>query len=113
MRRVTVGVQPRPYDVVIEPGALSHAGALIREVLGRPAKLFVITVPPVKKHWAEPLGDSLKAAGFSCQLLEMQDGERHKTLETVQSLAGKMVQRGADRGCAVVALGGGVAGDVS
>jgi 3-dehydroquinate synthase len=113
MRRVTVGVQPRPYDVVIEPGALLNAGALIREVLGSTAKLFVITVPPVKKHWAEALGESLKAAGLPCHLLEMQDGERHKTIETVHSLASKMVQRGADRGCAVVALGGGVVGDVS
>lgn len=113
MRRVTVGVQPRPYDVVIEPGALKNAGALVREALGRAAKLFVITVPPVKKHWADPLSDSLKAAGLECHLLEMQDGERHKTLETVQSLSAKMVQRGADRGCAVVALGGGVVGDVS
>ena len=113
MRRVTVGVQPRPYDVVIEPGALKNAGALIREALGRQARLFVITVPPVKKHWAEALGESLKAAELPFELLEMQDGERHKTLETVQSLSLKMVQRGADRGCAVVALGGGVVGDVS
>jgi 3-dehydroquinate synthase len=110
---VTVGVQPRPYDVVIEPGVLKSAGALVREALGRAARLFLVTVPPVKKHWAEPLGHSLKSAGFDCQLLEMADGERHKTLDTVQSLAMKMVQRGADRGAAVIALGGGVVGDVA
>jgi len=113
MRRVAVGVQPRPYDVVIEPGSLKNAGTLVRETLGRAPKLFVVTVPPVRKHWAAPLADSLKAAGLPCHLLEMQDGERHKTLETVQSLSMKMVQRGADRGCAIVALGGGVVGDVS
>ena len=113
MRRVTVGVQPRPYDVVIEPGSLKNAGALVREALGRAPKLFVITVPPVRKHWAAPLGESLKAANLPCHLLEMQDGERNKTLDTVQSLSMKMVQRGADRGCAVIALGGGVVGDVS
>src|SRR5690349_1276651 len=102
MRRVTVNVQPRPYDVVIEPGSLKDAGALVRTAFGgRSPKLFVITVPPVKKHWAGPLGESLKAAGFGCELLDMQDGERHKTLETVQALSSKLVQRGADRGSAV------------
>jgi 3-dehydroquinate synthase len=113
MRRVTVGVQPRPYDVVIESGVLTNAGALIQEALGRAARLFIVTVPPVKKSWAEPLEASLKAAGLACHMIEMADGERHKTLDTVQSIAVKMVQRGADRGCAVVALGGGVVGDVS
>lgn len=112
MRRVTVGVQPRPYDVVIEPGVLKNAGALIREALGRSARLFIISVPPVKKHWAEPLEASLKEAGLACHVIEMADGERHKTLETVQAVAMKMVQRGADRGCAVAVLGGGIAGDV-
>jgi len=112
MTRVEIAVAPRPYRAIIESGALPRAGALLRSVLQEGAQLFVISVPPVRK-WSKKLVASLKQSGFGVQLIEMPDGERHKKLSTVEVLAEKLSAAGADRSSVVVALGGGVIGDVA
>src|SRR6266404_9421927 len=111
--RVTVQIEPRPYDAVIESGVLEAAGVRIAEALGRRARLFVVTVPPVRKAWGGVLEASLRDAQLPHEFLEMGDGEREKNLSTIEKLAKRMVQRGADRGAVVVAFGGGVVGDVA
>ncbi len=113
MTRVTIHVPPRPYDAVIESGSLGRAGEFLREVLPDHERLFVITVPPVRRKWGKKLQASLAAAGFKASVVEMKDGERHKKLATVEDLAEKLTRLGADRSAAVVAFGGGVVGDVA
>jgi len=123
MIRVTISVQPRPYDAIIEHGLLERAGEHLREVLnvarapspasrdGKP--LFVVTVPPVRSRWGTKLLRSLSREGFKPQFIEMPDGERAKRLSTLENLAEKLVKQGADRGVTLIALGGGVVGDVT
>jgi 3-dehydroquinate synthase len=126
MTRVTITLPPRPYDAVIESGLLQKAGEKLREVFGgvsaaggsSPAKpsrtgVFVITVPPVRRKWGKKLMTSLAAAGFCGQIIEMPDGERHKKLAIVEKLSEKLSRLGADRNSIIVALGGGVVGDVT
>src|SRR5579884_2014362 len=113
MTRVAVNVQPRPYEAWIENGLLRRAGEVLRESLPDARRLFVITVPPVRKAWGQLLMDSLTAAGFVAEMFEMHDGETHKTFSTVEDLANKLVKRGADRNSVVLAFGGGVVGDVA
>jgi 3-dehydroquinate synthase len=120
MTRVTIALPPRPYDAVIENGVLQRAGELLREVFGGSdsskagkKRLFVATVPPVRRKWGKKLITSLSAAGFAPQVLEMPNGERHKKLATVEKLAEHLSRLGADRNSAVVAFGGGVVGDVT
>ena len=111
MITVTVGVQPRPYEARIENGLLTKAGTTLREVLGTGRRLFVTTVAPVRRKWARTLMASLASAGFEARLLEMTDGERHKRLATVETLAEKLMALGADRDAVLLAFGGGVTGD--
>ena len=73
----------------------------------------MVTVAPVRRKWGKKLLDSLHAAGFKVNVLEMKDGEPAKTLATVEQLAEKMSELRADRSAAVVAFGGGVVGDVA
>jgi 3-dehydroquinate synthase len=123
MTRVTIALPPRPYDAVIEDGLLQRAGEKLRAVFSMgpgdsPAKgsgkrLFVVTVPPVRRKWGKKLMASLTASGFAAQILEMPDGERHKKLATVEKLAEQLSRLGADRNSAIVAFGGGVVGDVT
>ena len=111
---VKVQLEPRPYDVVIEAGLLARAGERVLAALeSPPASCFVVTVPPVRKRWGKTLAASLKKAGLAPTFLEMPDGERAKTMATVERLAAQLVKRGADRQSALVALGGGVVGDVT
>lgn len=113
MIRVPVQTASRSYDVLIENGLLRSAGDYLREFFSEGQNLFVVTVSPVKKHWGSLVGGALASAGFNAVQLEMPDGERRKVLATVEDLASKMAKAGADRKAVVVALGGGVVGDVS
>jgi 3-dehydroquinate synthase len=113
MIRVTIAVQPRPCDAIIENGLLERAGQQLRSVLGDRRDLIVVTVPPVRRKWGKKLMTSLSAAGFAARFVEMSDGERYKKLATVEQLAEKLSVLGADRNSVVVAFGGGVVGDVA
>jgi 3-dehydroquinate synthase len=114
MSTVRVEIRPRPYEVRIEHGLLKDSGAAIAQWRGgRKGRVFVVTVAPVRKLWGGKLRESLTRAGLDAHFLEIGDGERSKTLGTVQRLAGSMVRGGADRHAALLAFGGGVVGDVT
>ena len=112
MPRVTISVPPRPYEAIIEAGLIERAGSRLREVLVAKHKLFIVTVAPVRRRWGSKLFSSLKHADFESHWVEMPDGEPAKKLATIERLAEKMHRLRADRDAAIVAFGGGVAGDV-
>ena len=109
MSLVRVETGSRPYDVRIEPGALRSAGSHIREALGA-RKLFVIADETVWNCLGPRLAAGLE--GSDWRLLARPLGEPRKRLSTVEDLCGGLHGLGADRSSAVVAFGGGVAGDV-
>jgi len=113
MTRVPVAVQPRPYEALIEAGLLQRAGDLLRPIFTDRKRCFVVTVHPVRAKWAQKLASSFSASGWDAKFIEMRDGERYKTLATVEELAEKLVKLGADRKAVIVAFGGGVVGDVT
>jgi 3-dehydroquinate synthase len=112
MAQVTIHVPPRPYQARIENGLFARAGALLAELLPQSNRIFVLTVAPVYRRWGPKLLRSLRASGFKPQVLQMPNGEPAKRLETVETLAEKLARLGADRKAVIVALGGGVVGDV-
>ena len=112
MIRIPVTTPSRSYEVLIGSGSLSRASESLGNLLGN-RKAFVVTVPPVKKRWAKVLMQSLTAAGIETVLMEMPDGERAKRLSTLEKLAEQLVKSGADRSASLIALGGGVVGDVT
>ncbi len=91
---------------------LRSAGAALRGVVPEGARLFVLSTPPIRKLWAEPLRKSLRKAGHPVEMLMMPDGERAKNLAQLEKLGDALLKHGADRHCVLVALGGGVVGDV-
>jgi 3-dehydroquinate synthase len=125
MSRVTIALPPRAYDAVIENGVLQRSGETLRDLFSvmfngtagdSPAKhqrLFVVTVPPVRRKWGKKLLSSLAAAGFTTKIVEMPNGERHKKLATVEKLSEQLSRLGADRNSVIIAFGGGVVGDVA
>ena len=113
MIRIPVATQGGAYEAMIENGLLRRAGAVLRDLLGGDRRLFVVTVPPVKRRWGKMLMASLSAARCVAKMIEMPDGEPHKRLATLERLAGQLVHLGADRDAGIVAFGGGVVGDVA
>lgn len=112
MIRIPVSTPSRSYEVLIGSGLLADAGECLGEIVGN-RRVFVVTAPSIRQRWSKPLLQSLVKAGIHAQLLEMQDGEPSKRLATLEKLAEKLVKAGADRGILLIALGGGVVGDVT
>jgi len=98
--------------VLVERGLLRSAASALREIIPARSRIFVVTSPPIRKHCGNPLRKSFSRAGRKLEILEMPDGERSKKLSQLEKLAAKLVARGADRGSVILALGGGVVGDV-
>jgi 3-dehydroquinate synthase len=113
MAQVTIHVPPRPYQARIENGLLARSGTLLAELLPQASKVFVVTVAPVRRRWGAKLIRSLVSAGFKPQVIQMPDGEPAKKLKTIESLAERLSRLGADRKAVLIALGGGVVGDVT
>jgi 3-dehydroquinate synthase len=85
---------------------------LLREVLPEKAKIFLLSSHPILDRWGEVLIDTLTRAGRTATAVTMPDGELAKRMSSVEKLASRMVQAGADRHSVLIALGGGVVGDV-
>jgi 3-dehydroquinate synthase len=113
MAQVTIHVPPRPYQARIENGLLARSGALLAELLPQASKVFVVTVAPVRRRWGAKLVRSLVSAGFKPQVIQMPNGEPAKKLKTIETLAERLSRLGADRKAVLIALGGGVVGDVT
>jgi 3-dehydroquinate synthase len=112
VKRIPVKIRHNHYDVLIGAGLLGRAGReLLRNLPSPGSQVFVVTSPNVRRHWGEQLEQSLQREKLSYRILEMNDGEPAKRLETVEKLAEQMVQAGADRKTLLVAFGGGVVGD--
>jgi 3-dehydroquinate synthase len=110
--KIRVRLKHGPYSVMIERGLLRRTGLELRRLLPAPAsRVFVVTSPNVRRHWGESLERSLRQAKLAYDVLEMDDGEPAKRLETVERLAEELVSAKADRKSLLVALGGGVVGD--
>jgi len=112
MIRIPVRTPSRSYQALLGSGLLARAGKHLGKLVGR-RRVFVITVPPVRRRWGKVLLQSLAEAGVQAVALEMADGERFKRLATLEKLAESLVKLGADRNATLIALGGGVVCDVT
>ncbi len=110
MPLIRVETGARPYDVRIECGVLARVGTLARQTLGR-RKLFVIADETVWGCIGGRLAEGLDGADWT--LLKTPLGEPLKRLQSVENLCLALHRRQADRRSAIIAFGGGVAGDVA
>jgi len=110
-RRVSVGLGARAYEIVIRQGLLTWVGKDLAELkVGR--RYAVIADDRVAALFGRELLDGLAAAGIRVELITFPQGEAAKNMATVAELAGRLARSGLDRGDALIALGGGVTGDI-
>lgn len=111
-RKVHVPLGERAYDILIGPGLIARAGAEIASRLkGR--KAAVITDEHVAPLYLEALIQSLEAAGIACATLVLPAGEKTKSFEHLMTVCDKVLEARIERNDYVIALGGGVIGDLS
>lgn len=113
MKTLTVALPGREYDIRIGPGLLAGAGEAIRSVCPKARRLFVVTDSNVAPLYLDKLLDSLTAAGFGVGTAAVPAGESSKCASRLAELWEDMMAFGLTRTDAVVALGGGVVGDLA
>jgi 3-dehydroquinate synthase len=114
-RRVLVRLSGgRDYEIEIGAGALARLGAVTRGAVGPAARrVAVISNPRVFALYGARASESLSAHGFTVAHWLMGDGERHKSLRTAERALEFLSAARLERSDAVVALGGGVVGDLA
>jgi len=114
VKKIAVKIKSGEYPVLVERGAIAGIGKHIAKLLpSRKPRCFIVTVAPVWMLWGETFKRAVASAKLDFTVLEMTDGERAKSLSTVEHLAERMALKGADRNSVVVAFGGGVVGDLA
>lgn len=110
--RVHVPLGERAYDILIGPDLIARAGGEIAaRVKGR--KAAILTDSTVASHYLEPLQASLAGAGISAQAVILPPGEKTKSFEPLMEACDRVLEARIERNDAVIALGGGVIGDLA
>ncbi|MFC2005966.1 3-dehydroquinate synthase [Chloroflexota bacterium] len=112
MKKVRLRLGNNSYNIHIGPGLLSQAGQRLQEI-GLSDKLVIITDPTVRSLYGNTLEQSLTSYGFNVLVLEVPEGEEQKSLETAGRLYNELTSFYAERTTPILALGGGVIGDLS
>ena len=116
MKRLVVRTksQRHEYEIRIGRGLLSQAGNVARLCLGNRAKrLAIISNPTVFSLYGPQILKSLRTSGFIIRPWLIGDGERYKSIQTVEQVLHFLNESGLERNDGVVGLGGGVVGDVA
>jgi shikimate kinase/3-dehydroquinate synthase len=111
-RRLAVAVDRRSYDIVIGAGLLDAAGALLRPVLRAP-RVIIVTDEHVAKLHLPRLVAGLAAGGIAQQSIVLPAGEATKDFAHFTKLCEDILALGIERSTMLVALGGGVIGDIT
>ena len=112
--QISAPAQSSKYEIIIGRGVLSAAGKRIRQSSGRDAqRLALVSNKIVFNLYGQKVVESLEASGFQVSHWLMGDGERYKTLETAEKVMHFFAEQGLERTDALVALGGGVTGDLA
>jgi 3-dehydroquinate synthase len=111
MPTIQVKSSAGPYRVYCAQGALNRLPSLLGQ-LGESTGTFVLSSPHVWRYWGRPLGSKIPGRAARDPIL-FDDRESLKRLSTIESIARRLVRAGADRHANLVAVGGGVVGDVA
>ena len=109
---VKVSLADRSYDIVVGAGLLDSLGRRLH-ALGCCGKVGVVTDTAVGKLYGPRAMRAVKSAGFDAHLIVLPAGERTKTLRWMTRVLNELVKGRFERGSALVALGGGVIGDLT
>ena len=109
---VRVELGARSYDIKIGGGLIIRAGELIAPVL-RQKRAIVVTDAQVAPLYLEALLQSLRTAGISAESVVLPSGEGTKSFTELEALCDRLLALKAERNTTLIALGGGVIGDIT
>jgi 3-dehydroquinate synthase len=108
--RIRVSLAERSYDIHVGPHLASNAGSLLKPFARGPVP--VVTDAHLASLHLDPLLESLRKQGLDAKPIVLPPGEATKSFENLKDLTSALLAAGVDRGGLIVALGGGVVGDL-
>jgi 3-dehydroquinate synthase len=114
---IPVPLPQNAYNVILSAGGLAELGpflsdrTLVSPPLGQ--KALIVSNPQIWKHYGETVTQSLKQANFTVKHCILPAGERYKTLRSIEKIYNSALNYPLERGSFLVALGGGVIGDMT
>ena len=112
MEKIRVELGERSYDVCMGSDILDGLGDNLK-IFGLSPKICLVSNPTVFPLYGERVSDSVKKAGFNLLTVIVPDGEGYKDLLRVQHIYNELLKYKLDRSSALIALGGGVIGDIT
>ncbi len=112
MRTVRVELGERGYDIHVGPGLIAQAGKYLEPLLRR-ARVAIVTDETVARHHLPALAASLDEHGIAHDEIVLPAGESTKSFAQLEKLTEWLLETGVERGDLVIALGGGVIGDLT
>jgi len=109
---ISVALERSPYLVHVEPGILDRCGELVRKTTAT-TRCALVTDSNVGPLYAERARTSLESAGFVVDVITVPAGESSKSMDEAARVCDVMIEAGHDRSSVLVALGGGVVGDLA
>jgi len=112
VRTLTVELGDRSYPIKLGVDTLAGVGKAVARCAPS-SRAFVVSVPPVSRRYAGVVQRSLRAAGYRVHRAQVPDGDASKNPRQLSKLWDELIRCGADRSTPVVALGGGMVGDLA
>ena len=111
MERVGIELGERSYDILIGSGIRKQVGKLLKSVF-EPSRVIVITHPSINELYGEEVVTNFIEQGWIADVIEVPEGESSKSLGQAERLYDHLLELNCDRKSLLVALGGGVIGDL-
>jgi 3-dehydroquinate synthase len=112
MQTLIVNLSDRSYPIHVGAEIIERAGQLMQQA-GLLGKVAIVTNPTVAQLYLDPIHGALSQAGFETTPVLLPDGEEHKTLKSLSTIYDRLVAERFERKSCVLALGGGVIGDLA
>jgi len=112
MQTLSVNLGDRSYPIHVGAGHLDRLGEFLKAA-GLGGKVAVISNPTVAQLFLDPVHESLIGAGFEVTPVLLPDGEEHKNFASLTAIYDRLISERFERRSSVVALGGGVIGDLA
>ena len=109
MKTVEISLGDRSYEIKIAPGLLESGNEILPWIRGE--QVFIVTNEIVAPLYLEKVKSALR--GKSVEQIILRDGEQTKSLKTIENLFDRMLEIPLNRSATVIALGGGVIGDMA
>lgn len=114
MKQLTVDLGERSYPIYVGEGILNDIAATLgKHNIGTKSPLLLVTDEHVAKHYLEQVKSLLEAGGYRTAVSVVAAGEKSKSLSVMEEVITVALEAGLDRNSAVIALGGGVVGDLA